>query len=48
MTDCLQRECTLTYLHVEAISMQLLRMGGVGDGNRTCLETANEGHAAHR
>jgi hypothetical protein len=35
MTDSLQRECTLTYLHVEAISMQLRRMDGVGDGNRT-------------
>ena len=35
MNRSLERECTLTYLHVEAIFMQLLRMAGVGDGNRT-------------
>jgi hypothetical protein len=35
MNRSLQRECTLTYLRSEAISMQLGRMAGVGDGNRT-------------
>jgi hypothetical protein len=35
MNNGLQRECTLTYLHLEAISLQLRGMAGVGDGNRT-------------
>ncbi len=35
MIESLQRECTLTYPRRKAISMQSLRMDGVGDGNRT-------------
>src|SRR5262249_7566378 len=39
MTTGLRRDCTLTCPRVEAIFVKMLRMHGVGDGNRTHSET---------